>query len=143
MPPCRGTCDRGAVAAVDTNVLVRLLVADDHGQHREALKRLTALREKGEQVFVSSVVLAELSWVLDAAYGLGRARIAEALGLVLETEPFEVEDRHAVKKALEDYAAGPSSFSDYLVVALAADRNQLPVLTFDKKLQRHEGCERP
>ena len=53
------------MVAIDTNVLVRLLTADDAAQHRVALK----LFSSNEKYIPDSVVL-ETEWVLRAAYRL-------------------------------------------------------------------------
>ena len=47
------------MCAVDTNVLVRLLVADDRAQTRRALSYLEARRP----LWISTVVLVETVWV--------------------------------------------------------------------------------
>src|SRR5438270_521369 len=54
--------------AVDTNVLVRLIVRDDPSQVRVAEEFVS----KG--AWVSHPVLAETVWVLDSVYGLPRVR---------------------------------------------------------------------
>ena len=63
------------MAAVDTNVLVRLLVADDPAQTRRALAYLEARRP----LWVSTVVLVETVWVLTAVYGWSKAQILAML----------------------------------------------------------------
>lgn len=70
---------------LDTDVLVRLLVADGAAQTRRVTDLLESAEEAGEGFFVSSLVLLELAWVLDSAYRCtrserddGRARIATA-----------------------------------------------------------------
>ena len=63
------------MAAVDTNVLVRLLVADDPGQTQRALSFLEA---RGP-LWVSTVVLVETVWVLTAVYGWSKAQTLATL----------------------------------------------------------------
>ena len=56
---------RGArMRAIDTNVLVRLIVRDDSAQ----VERAEAFVAQG--AWVSQLVLAETVWVLDSVYGL-------------------------------------------------------------------------
>lgn len=129
--------------AVDTNVLVRLLVSDDLPQQQAALARLKAARARGEEVLVTSVVLAELSWVLDAAYGYQRAAIASAIERLLSTDPFACRDRTEVRRALEWYGKGPADFADYLILALAVGQGSETLLSFDRKLRRHPLVEAP
>ena len=72
-PARRGRRDATAersMIAIDTNVIVRYLVADQPEQFRRA----TALIE-AEQVFVPTTVALEAEWVLRAIYRLNRAAI--------------------------------------------------------------------
>ena len=61
--------------AVDTNVLVRLIVADDAVQGKRAAK----LFAQSAGVFVAKTVVLETAWVLQSAYGFSRHDVAGAL----------------------------------------------------------------
>ena len=81
--------------ALDTNVLVRYLVADDARQaeaSRLLLQGLTAERPG----FVCREVTVELVWVLQRAYGFSRDRIAAVLEDLVATEGLEVEAADAL-----------------------------------------------
>ena len=53
--------------AIDTNVLIRILVLNDHEQHQIARSFFAGL-EPSEQVYISTVALTELVWVLEGTY---------------------------------------------------------------------------
>ena len=53
--------------AVDTNVLIRLLIDDSTASDQMELAK--ALLKKNRQVFVPQIVQVELVWVLENAYG--------------------------------------------------------------------------
>jgi predicted nucleic-acid-binding protein len=131
------------VLAADTNVLVRLVVPDDLAQQKAVRKRLDRALADGEQVVLTTVALAELAWVLDAAYGYDREPIARAIRALIDTPPFVSPEKSEVMQALEAYATGPANFSDYLLVALATNAGAQRVLTFDRKLLRDPACEKP
>ena len=65
--------------AVDTNVVVRLLVQDDDEQH-EAARRLFNNRTISKRI--SETVLIETSWVLQSAYGQSDRDICRGLQLL-------------------------------------------------------------
>jgi predicted nucleic-acid-binding protein len=131
------------VLAVDTNVLVRLLVGDEPAQRRAALSRLERLRRDGESALVGAVVLAETGWVLASSYGYDRKQIVAALRGVLATPPFAVGQRDAVIAALASYEKGRADLADYLILELARAEGCETLLTFDRRLLRNPGCERP
>ncbi len=129
--------------AVDTNVVVRVLVGDDAAQQRAALTRLRRIREEGGVALLTSVVLAEVAWVLGSAYKYERPQITAALRGVLATPPFVVTQRAAVAAALNAYERGPGDFSDYLILELARAEGCDTLLTFDRRLLKHPACEAP
>lgn len=112
--------------AIDTNIIVRLLTADEPVQ-AEAARQII----EGGDIFVGVTVLLEAEWVLRAAYGFGTNEIAAALrgfaGLVGVT----LEDSAAVALALEWMAKG-MDFADALHLARAAHCSAF--VTFDRKL---------
>ena len=117
--------------AVDTNVLVRLLVRDDAKQAKAADRFIM----KG--AWVSHLVLAETLWVLQAVYGRKAAQIAAALHLLLEHESLVLQDLDTVKAALVQFQHKPAlGFSDCLVLEIARKAGHLPLGTFDKALAK-------
>ncbi len=57
---------------IDTNVVVRLVVADDAEQTRRARKLIDQALGRNESVLVSLLALLESEWVLRSRYGFGR-----------------------------------------------------------------------
>jgi predicted nucleic-acid-binding protein len=123
--------------AVDTNLLVRLLVRDDARQVASA----EAFIERG--AWVSHIVLVETVWVLDAVYGRTHAQLVNALSLLLSHAQLTVQDEDVVAAALAHYRNHPAlGFSDCLVLEVARKAGHLPLGTFDKRLARIEGATR-
>jgi len=117
--------------AVDTNLLVRLLVRDDATQVTAA----EAFVENG--AWVSHLVLVETLWVLDAVYERSAAQIAKAIKLLLNHNSLTLQDADVVASALESYQARPSlGFSDCMVLEIARKAGHLPLGTFDKGLAK-------
>jgi predicted nucleic-acid-binding protein len=114
------------VVAADTNVLVRLLVAD----HAAQTARATTLFRQGN-VFIAKSVLLETEWVLRYSYGLGRPAILRALRGVIGLESVAVEDPTAVADALRLLELG-LDFADALHIASSAQAERFA--TFDAKL---------
>lgn len=123
--------------AVDTNLLVRLLVRDDAAQVALAEAFVAA------GAWVSHLVLAETVWVLDATYERTPAQIAAAIELLLDHEQLALQDPEVVARALEQFQARPTlGFSDCMVLEIARKAGHLPVGTFDRALARLEGAQR-
>jgi predicted nucleic-acid-binding protein len=123
--------------AVDTNLLVRLIVRDDPAQV-EATEAFIA-----GGAWVSQLVLAETIWVLDAVHERSATQLAAAIAMLLNHQQLSIQDSEVVARALEQYRARPAlGFSDCLVLEIARKAGHLPLGTFDRGLARLEGAER-
>ena len=126
-----------AMFAIDTNVLVRLLVRDDEKQARLADQFVA----KG--AWVSHLVLAEAMWVLDSVYARTPGRLAAALRLMLAHESLVLQDADTVSAALDHFKTKPGlAFSDCLVLEIARKAGHLPLGTFDKALAKLSGAQK-
>lgn len=128
--------------ALDTNVLVRLLVHDDEPQRRSA-ERLVQDAAQGAGVYLSDVVLAELGWVLGSSYGYTRTEIGGAIDALVEAREVSFRSLDSVVRALEHYRDGAADLSDYLIAEAASDAGCCAVASFDVKLQGHPLMSHP
>jgi predicted nucleic-acid-binding protein len=122
--------------AIDTDVVIRYLVADDPGQSRRA----RALIEQ-QAVWISKTVLLESAWVLDAVYGFPQATVLDALEALLGLHNVQTEDERAVAEALQMSRAG-LDFADALHVA-GISASCAALLTFDRKLTKSRAAAKP
>lgn len=123
--------------AVDTNVLVRLVVRDEPRQAASAENFIS----KG--AWVSVLVLAEMVWVLDAAYGLSKVQIAKAIEMLLCHTELTVQDADVVEAALLNFRKRSKvGFTDCLVLEIAKKAGHVPLGTFDRALSALSGAER-
>lgn len=121
--------------AVDTNVLVRLIVRDNGHQTAAA----EAFIESG--VWVSTLAFAEAIWVLDTVYKLTPRDLARTIAMLLDNPKLILQESDAVAAALEIFRARPAlRFSDCLILQLARRAGHLPLGTFDRALAKSEGA---
>jgi len=123
--------------AVDTNVLVRLIVRDDARQIAAAEDFI----ENG--AWVSTPVLVEAIWVLSTVYQLNARNLATVVEMMLAHKNIILQDQEAVAAALELFRAKPSlGFSDCVVLQLARRAGHLPLGTFDRNLSKVSGAQK-
>ncbi|MGB6943984.1 MAG: type II toxin-antitoxin system VapC family toxin [Bryobacteraceae bacterium] len=123
--------------AIDTNVLVRLIVRED--------SRQTALADSfvSQGAWVSVLVLAEATWVLATVYELSSKELAKAIEMLLDHRDLTLQDPDTIAAALELFRAKPGlGFSDCLMLHLARKAGHLPLGTFDQHLGKVEGAHR-
>lgn len=123
--------------AVDTNLLVRLIARDDPAQISSAEEFVA------RGAWVSHVVLAETTWVLESVYRRPPRAIADAVHMLLHHAQLVVQDTEVAAAALATFRRHPSvGFSDCLIVELARQHGHIPLGTFDRSLGRLEGAQR-
>lgn len=134
--PSASTFESGMLA-VDTNVLVRLVVRDDANQLRAAEEFIA------RGAWVSHLVLAETLWVLDSVFDLPRNQVVVAVQMLLNHANLTLQDADVVVMALHQFRKAPKvSFSDCLVVEIARKAGHMPLGTFDRNLARLEDVQR-
>jgi predicted nucleic-acid-binding protein len=123
--------------AVDTNLLVRLLVRDDTRQAEAA----DAFVEPG--AWVPVIALVEAAWVLGTVYDRNPKQIALAIEMLLNHRSLVLQHAEAVQAALAALRRRPSvGFSDSLILELARSAGHLPLGTFDRGLGSLDGAAR-
>lgn len=119
--------------AVDTNVLVRILVTDDREMEQVTLAREFA--KKAKRLFVAQIVQVELVWVLYAAYKLDKSEVIRILEHLQENEAFQLQHESVFSEALQMFRANSADFSDCLIWVESNTEN-CGLVTFDKKFGR-------
>jgi predicted nucleic-acid-binding protein len=114
------------VAALDANIVVRLMIGDDPKQARAAEKLVAS-----EPCTVAASVLMECEWVLRAGYCLDAKLIAASLRDFLGLHNIDASDPVLTQIALQGYDAG-LDFADALHAARRLDGETFA--TFDKQL---------
>lgn len=118
---------------LDSNILIRYLVQDDPAQSRAATRHIEDNLTPERPGFISSITLAEVSWVLREAYGYDRAVIAHVAERLLATRQLVVEHSAAVQSALTDYREGSLDLADALIGHIGQQAGCEATMTFDRK----------
>lgn len=112
--------------SLDTNVIVRVVTADDPDQLTVALEVM-----RSEGLWLSKTVLLETEWVLRYTYKLSREKVQEIFIRLLGYRNLNAEAPEQVHSALEMYRGG-MDFADALHLAASTDADQF--VTFDREL---------
>jgi predicted nucleic-acid-binding protein len=129
------------VKGLDTNVLVRFLVKDDPLQAARAVSFVRATCSVDSPCHVNRIVLCELEWVLESAYGYPRSTVAEVIGRILRTAEFLIEDADEAWAALRAFREHGADFSDCLLGQTNLARGCESTATFDRRAGRVAGFE--
>lgn len=142
--------------AIDTNVLLRYLLADDKEQSEKARKLLNG----EQQVLVTDVVLVETIWTLQGKrFQLNKDRLGNTLVALFSLPNIVFEDANAVWSATKDFirakpikVAGKKKhfgFADALIInksnSFAQSKNTVleAMYTFDIAALEHPRARLP
>jgi predicted nucleic-acid-binding protein len=123
---------------LDTNVLVRYLVQDDPEQSNKAAKFVGNQCSIDEPGLINRIVMCELVWVLESAYGYPREKVELALEKILRTAQLRIEDHQEAWSSFREYQAG-ADFADAFIGAVNRRLGCEHTVTFDRKAGRRPG----
>ena len=120
---------------IDTNLILRHLVAD-HESHTKAAMKLFQASDRGEmKLVILPTVLAECVFVLASFYKYPRSQIVNAMVGLITSPGIEVEQMALHIDALERYRTSKVHFVDCLLAAHAV-ASDLAIATFDADFKR-------
>ena len=124
---------------IDTNVLVRLLVADDAAQTRRARSLVEEAVEGGNPVLVSLPVIIEAEWVLRSRYGFDEATTLRSFVALLSSREVAFEDEPSIEEAVHRWKGSKAGFVDCLIAAHNRRLGCSATATFDASAARIPG----
>jgi predicted nucleic-acid-binding protein len=125
---------------LDTNVLVRLLTADDPTQLKAATRLLAAHEGEAGAFFVNDMVLVEMVWVLGRSYAFGRDEVLAAVHSLLDSGGFAFEDRERLNRALGICHAQACDFADTMIALKNAASACEYTASFDRAMRAMPGA---
>ncbi len=99
--------------AVDTNVVLRYLLGDDHDQAVAAYR----LFESGNNILITDVVLVECLWTLSGRkYKAAKADLIAVVDALLQEPNVSFENDEVIWQSLETFRTTDADFADALIV---------------------------
>jgi predicted nucleic-acid-binding protein len=128
------------MTGLDTNILVRFIMADDRVQAAKARKLIQSFSPQSPG-FITLVCLVELVWILRSKYRQPKSEITRWLDGFLTVPDFVIEGHEAVTLALKAYQAGNSGFADCLIERCGHFAGCRHTITFDRKASKYAGMK--
>lgn len=117
---------------IDTNVLVRWLVAD--GSPDELSRAAAVMAQDG--LHLSSIAASETAWVLTRIYKFQRNDVSAAMYSLLELSNLTIGGATELREALAEFERHRGDFNDHLIAAHDHSAGCEHTLTFDRKAAR-------
>lgn len=126
------------MTGVDTNVLIRYLVQDDPDQARKATRFIANECSSDDPGLINRIVLCEVVWVLETAYGYPRDQVAVVLEKILRATQLRIEDHPEAWASFREYQDG-ADFADAFIAAINRRLGCDRTVTFDRRAGRRPG----
>lgn len=128
--------------ALDTNVLVRLLVNDDPHQARRVTDLFTSAEVHGDRFLVPALVLLELIWALEWVYDFSRNEVVEACELLAQMPVLSFENYPVLQRLIGVGRTTNAHLADLLIGLAGQSYGCEVTLTFEKGLDKTGLFER-
>lgn len=127
---------------LDTNVILRFLVADDENAY-EKTKKLFMLIESGKlTVDLELTVIYEVVYVLRSYYKREKEEIYNAISKVINLKNGRVRRKEMVKKTLYVWKEKNIGLVDGQLIAMSALGDAKRIYSFDKDLDKFDSVKR-
>lgn len=127
---------------VDANVFIRYLVVDDENK-AERCKKLFEKAVRGEiKLFTTTLVVAEIVWVLTKFYNWSKDEVCDNLKLILNTPHIRFAEKHLLLQALEEYKATNVDFIDAYHAHVIQKRTTSTLYSYDKDFDKLADLQR-
>ncbi len=120
---------------VDANILLRFITNDPLDLAERSARFLQKAEQREITLKVSSIVVAEVVWVLISFYGYSRQQVADVLIGLLTSEGIILESSEQVIAALDSMATANVDFVDAYLAEVARKENE-SVASFDRDFRR-------
>lgn len=127
---------------VDTNVFLRFLLNDDP-EKADACEMLFRKAVNGEEsLFTTEMVMAEIVWVLESYYELGKNDVREKLEKILNTPNLDCPNREIIINALAVYEDKNIDYIDAYNASILKTKEIAEIYSYDKHYDRMKWIKR-
>ena len=126
------------MVGVDTNIIVRFLVGDDEKQANKVYKLFKSIENDKDELFVPTLVILELIWVLESVYEIVRSDILDSVSQLILMPIFKFENLTVIQKFIFEAQQSKFDLSDLLIAHSANINGCEVILTFDKKASKYK-----
>lgn len=122
---------------LDTNVIIRLITADDKIKQEKAARLFEKIKEGKITAFIHDVIFAEIAFVLVSKklYGLSKHKIQALLLPIVNLTNIKLSSKKKIKRALELFVQHDIDFEDALIAA-SAENEKIEIISFDRDFKK-------
>lgn len=116
---------------IDTNIILRYLTKDDPQKEKKCAELFQRTSMGKEVLFTSSLVIAEVVWVLERFYKLNRTQVAVYIEKILNTPFLECDEKDVLFSAVGLYSLKKIDFIDAYNAVIIESKSIDTIYSYD------------
>ena len=121
---------------IDTNIFLRYFEREDEQAYRKTEKLFTEIVNGNITGISTSLVIAEVIWVLEKFYNWDKEEICNNIELILKTPNIRFKERAILLEAINIYRERNISFIDAYDYSYMKANNVTKIYSFDKDFDK-------
>lgn len=121
---------------IDTNIFIRFFVNDGTQEHKIVEKFFNKLVVSDTKYMTSTMVIAEIIWVLEKYYKMEKKNVCENIRLILDTPNILIKEKYILHNAIETFKKQNIDFIDAYNYAYALKNGSSKIISYDKHFDR-------
>lgn len=127
---------------LDTNIILRYLTKDDPSKAEKCNKLFKKAVKKEVVLYSTTMVIAEVVWVLESFYGYPRKEVAETVMKILNTENIKLDEKDILLAAAGLYSLKKIDFIDAYNAIVMEEKKIDTVYSYDSDFDLLESLKR-
>lgn len=122
---------------IDSNIFLRTLIKEDEKTFKECYQFLNLIQSKKIKAFTSSLILAEISWVLGGFYKFKKLEVVNALQSIINLRGLKITDKMDPRAAIEIFQRFNIKFVDALIASTPKIfRKEMIIVSYDRDFDK-------
>lgn len=122
---------------IDSNIFLRTLIKEDEKSFRDCYRLLKLVQEKKIKTFTSSLILAEINWVLESFYKFRKSDTVEALKSVLNLRGLKIINKLNPDLAIGIFQNLNVKFIDALIASSPQIfKKEVAIISYDRDFDK-------
>ena len=121
---------------LDTNIFLRFYLRDAEDKAKRCKNLLQDVASGKERAMTSTMVIAEIVWVLERTYQRSRKEVTDFVMSLLALPHLVLKERRLVKAGIASYADQNIDFIDAYNAALMSSKGVTIIYTYDRHFAR-------
>jgi len=109
---------------VDTNVFLRFLIKEDPQTHQECADLLELVKKEELEIYISSIILAEIAWMLRSFYDQPKSKRIKALKAIAGLKKVKFLEEFNPLLAINLFQNNKVKFVDALVASIIRGQDE-------------------